>query len=217
MKLTQIFVVCLAIAIIPAALAQTWEFGGGVGGGFYTSQDITAPGASASAKIDTNLAASAWLDNNGSGHWGGDLRYDYQLGDLALNSGSTHASFGAQTYALHYDVLWYATPNGSKVRPFVAAGGGIKVYRGTGTEVVYQPLSGIALLTKGQDLTPLVSVGAGIKMQLSSHIQFRLELHDYLTTFPKNVITPNQGAKVGGWMQDFVPMAGLSYLFGNIE
>ncbi len=217
MKLARIFVVCLPLAILPAAVAQSWEFGGAVGGGFYTSQDVTAPGASASAKIATNLAASAWLTNNGRGHWGGEVRYDYQLGDLSLSSGSTNASFAAQSYAMHYDVLWYATPNGSKVRPFVAAGGGIKVYRGTGNEVVYQPLSGLALLTKGQDLTPLVSVGAGIKAQVSSHIQFRVEVHDYLTTFPKNIITPNQGAKVGGWMQDFVPMVGISYLFGSGE
>ena len=35
----------------PPAMAQKWEVGGGVGGGFYTSQDVTAPGGSASAKF----------------------------------------------------------------------------------------------------------------------------------------------------------------------
>lgn len=217
MRLAQILAVCFAVALAPAAIGQKWEFGGGVGGGFYTSQDVTAPGGSASAKIQTNLAGGAWLGSNGQGHWGGEVRYDYQRGDLSLNSGGTSASFGAETHTLHYDVLWHATPNGSRIRPFVAAGAGVKVYRGTGNEVVYQPLSNFALLTKGQDVTPLVSVGAGVKMQLASHVQLRLDVHDFLSPFPKQVIAPNQGAKVGGWLQDFVPMVSLLYTFPGRE
>lgn len=213
MKFTLILIACLGIcaAFAPTAKAQKWEVGGGVGGGFYTSDDITAPGGSASAKIATNLAASGWLANNGAGKWGGELRADFQLGALELNGGGTQASFAARSYAFHYDVLWHATPNGSRIRPFVSACAGIKVYQGTGAQVVYQPLSNFALLTQAQDLTPLVSAGGGVKIQLSPRIQLRAEVHDYLTPFPKQVITPAQGAKAGGWMQDFVPMVGISY------
>ena len=96
--------------------------------------------------------------------------------------------------------MWHTTPSGSRIRPFVAVGAGIKVYQGTGAQVVYQPLSNIALLTQAQDLTPLVSGGAGVKFQISPRVQFRAELHDYLTPFPNKVITPAQGAKVGGWL-----------------
>src|SRR5205085_5491782 len=63
MKLVQTFLVC-AFALTPVLLAQRWEFGGGVGGGFYTSRDITAGSGSVSANIQTNIAGSAWLDNN---------------------------------------------------------------------------------------------------------------------------------------------------------
>jgi hypothetical protein len=217
MKSAGMLLVCFSAALAPAAMAQKWEFGGGVGGGFYTSQDVTAPGGSAAAKLQSNLAGGAWLANNGQGHWGGEAHFDYQMGDLLLNSQGNSASFGAHTYAMHYDALWYATRNGSRIRPFVALGGGVKVFQGTGTEVVYQPLSNFALLTKQQDLTPLVSAGGGVKIQLTSHIQFRLEVHDYLSPFPKKVIVPNQGAKVGGWLQDFVPMAGLSFTFPGRE
>src|SRR5690349_13807801 len=80
------------------------------------------------------------------------------------------ASFGAMSHAIHYDVLWYAAPNGSRIRPFVAVGAGIKVYRGIGTEVAFQPLSSVALLTKAQDLTPVASAGGGVKMQLSPRL-----------------------------------------------
>ena len=211
MKLVQMLVVCGALAVAPAAMAQTWELGAGVGGGFYTGHDITSPGGTASTKIKSNLSASAWLDNNRHGKVGGELRYDYQRGDLRLNQGSTEATFGAETHAIHYDVQWHFADSESRVRPFVVVGGGIKVYRGTGTEVIDQPLSKVALLTKAQDVTGLISVGAGFKMHLSPRVLLRLEVHDYITTFPKQVITPALGGSVGGWLQDIVPMIGLSF------
>jgi hypothetical protein len=211
MKSGRVLVLSFAVAMSPAMFAQRWEVGGGAGGGFYTSQSVTADGGSASAKIADNLAASAWVGNNLAGNWGGELRGDFQLGSLQLSQGGTQATFAGRSYAVHYDFLWHARPVGSKIRPFVAAGAGIKVYSGTGAQVVYQPLNNYALLTQAQDITPLISVGGGVKMQLSPHLQLRAEIHDFLTTFPKQVIAPAQGAKVGGWMQDFVPMVGVSY------
>src|SRR5712691_545818 len=103
MKLFRILVVSMALASLPAALAQKWEFGGGVGTGFYTSKDVTSPAGTASAKINSNISGSAWAGNN-KGRWGGELRYDYQRGALALNQGSTGASFGGESHAMHYDV-----------------------------------------------------------------------------------------------------------------
>ena len=212
MRLTTL-VVCALAAVAPAARAQKWEFGGGFGGGFYTSQDVTSPGGSVSAKIQSNMAGSVWLGQNGRGHLGGEVRYDYQAGDLELKQGSTQPTFGANTHALHYDFLLHFSDPDAAVRPFVAVGGGIKIYRGTGTEVAFQPLSNFALLTKDQDLTGLVSVGAGLKVKLAPHLQLRLDVHDYLTPFPNKVIAPAAGAKVGGWLQDIVPMGGIAFVF----
>ncbi len=210
MKILRMLVVCSAV-LATSAMAQKWEFGGGVGGGFYTSQDVSSSAGSAAAKLSTGLAGSVWLGNNFQGHWSGELRYDYGMSNLELSSGGTNVSFGAHTQQFHYDVMWHATPSESRVRPYVAVGAGIKMYQGTGAQMAYQPLSNFALLTQQQDLTPLVSAGAGVKFQLSPHVQLRFDVHDYLTPFPKNVITPNVGAKVGGWLQDFVPMIGISY------
>lgn len=209
MKTAWMLGVCLAI--LPAAMAQRWEVGGGAGGGFYTSQDVSLGSSSVSAKIDTNLAASAWLANNSANKWGGELRFDYQLGDLALNGDGQSAAFAARSFGLHYDVLYHFAPNGAKIRPFVAVGAGIKIYQGTGAQQAYQPLNQFALLSQAQDLVPMVSGGGGVKMQLASRVQLRLEVHDFATPFPKQVITPNAGAKVGGWLMDFVPMVGISY------
>jgi hypothetical protein len=211
MKLVRLFAVCSAAAMLPAAMAQKWEVGAGVGGGFYSSQNVTLGSASAAAKLQTNLVASAWAGNNINDRWGGELRYSYQLGDLQLKQDSTEAVFGAETHTINYDFLWHARPSEATVRPFVAAGAGIKFYRGTGTETVTQPLSQYALLTKVGDLTGVVSVGAGVKVKLGTHAWLRFDVHDYMSSFPKQVITPNEGASVGGWLHDIVPMVAISF------
>jgi hypothetical protein len=201
------------MAIVPSAMAQKWEFGGGVGGSFYMSRDISNGAAKASAKIETNVASGVWLGENLGNRWGGEVRYDYQRGDLQLKSGAVSTSFSGDTHALHYDILWHATPRGSKVRPFLAAGAGIKDYRGTGQELPSQPLSQFALLTKGNELKALLSLGAGVKWQATPSLQVRLEVHDYITPFPKEIIVPNVGSHVSGILQNIVPMIAIAYTF----
>lgn len=213
MRLSQTFVVCLALGVAPLAMAQKWEFGGGVGGSTYMSRDVKNGANTAQASIDTNVAASLWLDQNTHHHWGGEVRYDYERGDLQLKSGGTTASFGAESHAMHYDFLLQSGSHESHARFFLAGGGGVKVYRGTGAEQPFQPLSQFALLTKTTDLRALVSVGAGVKWQLSRAVQVRVEVHDFMTPFPKEVITPNLNSSVSGWLHNLVPMAGISYTF----
>jgi hypothetical protein len=205
----------LAIAVAtPAAFAQKWEVGFGAGGSFLTSDTITSPAGSANATRDPGLAVSAWLDNTiGSGLFGGELRYDHENGDLKLSSGGTSTTFSSQSNAIHYDFLYNFTSSESAIRPFIAAGGGVKWYSGTGTEQVYQPLSDIAVFSDVRDMRPLVSVGAGIKFNVAKSTLLRLEVHDYLTPFPSSLIAPITGSNVGGWLQDFVAQAGISFAF----
>lgn len=211
--------ICFAIGIVTVLLSgtvafgQKWEVGAGVGGSFYTSQDFKNAASSAKAGLSDGLAASVWLGNNSSTLIGGELRYDYEPNNLHLSSGAASASFGAETHAFHYDLLLHFTPRTARIRPFVAAGGGVKVYRGTGKEAAFQPLSNFALLTKTNDIKGLLSVGAGLKFGLSRAVQLRLEVHDYITPFPNKVIAPALGASTSGWLQDFIAMAGLSITF----
>ena len=207
MKLAGTLVVCALMGT--SALAQRWEFGGGAGTGFYTSQDITSPAGTASAGIGSHIAGSAWVGNR-KNNWGGELRYNYQRGALKLSQGSTQATFGADSHAIHYDFLYHFKDDEYNVRPFVAVGAGIKMFRGSGPETVSQPLSRIALLTKAQDLVGMLSVGAGFKVRLRENVQLRVDVHDYMTPFPKEVIVPVAGGGKG-WMNDIVPMVGLSF------
>jgi len=89
----------------------------------------------------------------------------------------------------------------------------MKLYTGTGHEVTYQPLETIALLTKTQQIKPMISVGGGIKMILAPRLVLRAEVRDYITTFPNKIIVPIPGTKASGWLNDFVPMVGISYIF----
>jgi hypothetical protein len=205
----------LAIAVAtPAAFAQKWEVGFGAGGSFLTSETITNPAGNADASRNPGLALSAWLDNNiGSGLFGGELRYDHEMGDLKLSSNGTSTTFASQSNAVHYDFLVNFASSEAAIRPFVAAGGGVKWYSGTGTEEVYQPLSNIAVFSDVRDLRAMASVGAGIKFNIAKSTMLRLEVHDYMTPFPSKLIAPVSGSSVGGWLQDFVVSAGVSFSF----
>jgi outer membrane protein W len=205
----------LAIAVAtPAAFAQKWEVGFGGGGSFLTSETITSPVGNADATRNPGWVVSAWLDNNiGSGLFGGELRYDHEMGDLKLSSGGTSTTFASQSNALHYDFVFNFATSESAIRPFVAAGAGVKWYSGTGTEQPFQPLSNIAVFSDVRDLRAMGSVGAGVKFNIAKATTLRLEVHDYMTPFPAKLIAPVGGANVGGWLQDIVVSAGVSFSF----
>ena len=213
-KWTRALAIAAALGMAPAAaVAQNWEFGGGVGANFGPSNSITNGGESASVKTQTSVAGALWLANSISRHWGGEVRLDYSRGDLELSNSTAQATFASEAYAMHYDFQWHVTPSSSKIRPFVAAGAGVRYYRGIGNEVEFQPLSQFALLSKTTQLKPMLSVGGGVKFSATPKIGLRVEVHDYITPFPKDLVAPNTGSSISGWMQGIVAMGGISYLF----
>jgi len=58
-----------------------------------------------------------------------------------------------------------------------------------------------------------VSVGAGVKVQISSRFTLRVDIHDYLSPFPDKVIAPALNSTTGGWLNNIVPTVGVSYTF----
>ncbi|MBI2686095.1 MAG: outer membrane beta-barrel protein [Acidobacteria bacterium] len=208
---------------IPLFIASAWaqgrvaepryEFGAGVTGSFYDKKTFTATGGNADAGFDKGFGASVWLGHYMYPKISGELRYDYLRNDMTLSGSGAKASFGGESHAVHYDVHFHFADSRSKVRPYLLAGGGVKMFRGTGEERAFQPLSQIAVLTHTTELTGLISVGAGIKMQLSDRVNLRLEFRDNLSKFPKKVIAPNRGSGGDGWVNNFTPTVGLGVLF----
>jgi hypothetical protein len=207
-----LYTITAALTVLPA-FAQKYEFALAGGGSFYQSHTVTNPKGDASAGFNNGWAASVAVGNNMYSHVGGEVRYTYLHNDAKLSSGSTKATFGAESHVIHYDFLIHATPTESRIRPYVAAGGGIKFYRGTGTEVPFQPLSTVALLTKTTEVQGLLSVGGGVKFSLTHRLMLRVDVHDYLTPFPKKIITPALNSKASGWFNNIVGTAGISFGF----
>ena len=59
----------------------------------------------------------------------------------------------------------------------------------------------------------MVTFGGGIKYAVSRRVLLRIEVRDYLTSFPTKVIAPAPGAHLAGWLHDIVPMAGITFVF----
>ena len=207
--------------LLPSILAasccfgQSWSLGGAAGFGFYHDATITNGSGSAQAGFGPRISASAVLGQNIGNYFGGELRYTFRDGDSELKSAGTEVNMDAEAHAVHYDFLVYATPKSSKLRPYAAAGGGIKRYMATGVEYPSQPLSNFALVTHANQVEGLFSAGGGIKYALSEHWQVRVDFRYYLTPFPEKLFVPAPGAKINGWLHDFVPLAGIDWTFGK--
>ncbi len=206
----------LTVLLVSAASlgwAQKWEFGAVGGAGFLSNVGVTSTAGAATTGFQTGGVAGVFLAHNSYKHISGEFRYAFLENNLHIQSGGSEASFGGQAHVLHYDIILHTNRPGSKRELFVAFGGGTKIFRGTGQEAAYQPLSQFGYFTKTTVMKPMASIGAGMKYSLSPKLVLRTEVRDYITAFPTALIAPAPGAKFGRLLQDVVPMVGLSYLF----
>src|SRR5579885_1725024 len=190
-----------AFAFGPCCFAQKWEVGLAGGYGFYNDATVKpASGGSAELGFQRQFAAGAALDEDVSEHIGGELRYTFRGGDSRIHSGGTEATMQAMSQAIDYDFLFYATPRHARVRPFLAAGGGIKRYDGTGFASATQPLANFARLRNGHQVEGMLSVGGGIKAYLSDRWVLRVNFRDFATPVPDNLFATSRSTKVSGWL-----------------
>jgi hypothetical protein len=202
----------VALFALPGCFAGEFELGVAGGGHFVRGATVTAPAGTAKAGFKPGVAVGAVAGQRLYRTVTGEMRYSYLQGGMKLSSGGGSTDFKGDTHAIHYDFLIHPYRGEMKVQPFAAAGAGVKVFRGSGKETAFQPLSQFAYLTKTTEWKPLVSVGGGIRATLTPKTSLRVEFRDYITPFPKNVIAPGRGAAINGWLHDFVPMVGISFL-----
>jgi opacity protein-like surface antigen len=212
MRPTLLLILAASLLVPAACFAQFWEVGGAAGSGFGQSLAVTNPMGTAMAGLANGPAFGYILGHSSQKHLGGELRYTYSNSDLKVSQG-TQATFKGLSHSMHYDLVVYPKAVSSRFRPFLSVGGGFRVFRGTGKETAYQQLSSYALLTKTQEWKPLITPGGGIKFLVAPRVALRVEFRDYITPFPKLVIAPAPGAKLSGWLHDFVPMVGVTFVF----
>jgi len=205
--------ISLAGVLCAVCVAQKWEIGGYGGAQFLNRLPLTSVLGSAKAGFESQAVVGGFLGHRTYRHASGELHYSYFMSDLRLESGGTKVTFKGQAQAVHYDLVIHTGGKKSRVEAFLAVGGGVKMFQGTGREQAYQPLSQFAFLTKTRTFKPMASVGGGLRFGLSRNVFLRTEFRDYITAFPKTVITPAAGVKVGDLLQDLVPMVGLSITF----
>jgi Outer membrane protein beta-barrel domain len=194
---------------------EQWELG--IAGGYGFHKNMTATNATGEATVGFKSGyAFGMVAGNEVNRWfGGEARYTFQQNDAFVKAGNTQAQFDAQSHTLNYDFIFHLTPRPARVRPFLAVGAGVKIYRGTGREAAFQPLSNFVALTRATHLTPVISGGGGFKIRLSDLMTLRIEGRDFASTFPNEVIAPVPGARANGWMHNIVPLVGLSFAVGR--
>jgi hypothetical protein len=202
-----------ALAASAACLAQQFEIGATGGVGVYKNVTVTHAGQNGSAGFKPGVAFGVFAAQDLYEHLGGELRYMFQFDDLKVSSGGTEETFSGQSHAIHYNLQLMAGHRESPVRPYASAGGGVKVYRGTGAQHAEQPLGQFAALTHTQEIKGLITFGGGVRVKVGKRTFLYAEALDYLTPFPTQVVAPVPPSKLSGWLHDFVPMLSLSIRF----
>jgi len=208
-------VVVLLLFITPLAFAQTppWEIGGAGGYAIAKKNSVVSAGQSANAGLTNGYLASAVAVNHMWQHLSGEIRYVYRKGSPMVESGGTKAKLTGEAHSVGYDLLIHTSSKESTVRPYFAFGGGVKVFRGVGSETDFQPLQEFVVLTKTQEIQPMFSIGGGVSIRLAPYAVIRLDFRDQVTAFPQKVIFPAPGAELNGFLHDFLPMAGIGLTF----
>jgi Outer membrane protein beta-barrel domain len=193
---------------------ETYEFGGEVAGSFYKGTSVDSGPISGTIGYKPGPGGGFYFGQNMSGHWGGELRYLYARNDLKVTSGGAEATFSGQTHNIGYDVLLHLTHPDARIRPFVAAGIGLKIYQGTGAETTVQPLSNLVILTNTNQTVFAGDFGGGIKIRVGGRLTVRLEVHDYVTEVPDKVFARVPGSHISGNIfHQIVPAIGIGYTF----
>jgi opacity protein-like surface antigen len=204
-------VVFAATAAVASAQEPEWEVG--VIGGVGFSPDMTVKNAttSASAGVKTGVTVGVYGGEDMYRYWGGEATYLYRAGDVKLEGSGKSVSFGAHTHLITGDFLAHLRPRGAHIRPFISFGGGIEVMVGTGQESATQPLGNLAALTATHEVLPVGEAGVGVKVQLAHHLRLRVQVRDYFSKAPHDVIAPAPGASLSGIRQDVIGMGALAF------
>lgn len=211
--LKRLILTCCLFAGASYAQTQTWYVGAGGGFGFAPKLTVNGLTPDAKAGFDNGGALGAFFGEDSSKYWSGEVHYLHRWDALSLSSAGTSVHFAGHSDILHADFLRSFTPRGSKIRPFVAFGGGVRFVDGTGTESSDQPLGNYAALTATRETLPVLDAAFGVRAKLNKSVELRFEVRDYMSPAPSKVIAPAPGASLGGWFNDIVASASIAYSF----
>ncbi len=189
------FLVIALAASVAVASAQSGEISlsGGVSRFGGVNIGSLTGAASDAVKEKDGFRLAARLTINSRSHMGHEFGYAYNRGGLSIPSQS---DVSVPLHQAFYDFLLYATPEGSKIRPFVCGGVGFSSFFPPGTSVSY-----------GNQTTKFgPNYGGGLKVKVAPMFGIRLDVRQYATPKPFDLV--NQS----GWMRQTEISAGVSFL-----
>jgi opacity protein-like surface antigen len=177
----------LLLVTAGAALAQVLEVGGGAGANRLSSSTLGVldPGPPELVlKLNNGWRFGFRMAINTKPHFGHEAGYNY----VRTNWDYAGTTYGTAAHQGFYDFLAYATPEGSKVRPFVAGGAQF-------TNFIF---AGSSLSQGGGVMKFGLNYGGGVKTRVTDKWLIRVDFRQYLSPKPdfgdKGVqITPPQG------------------------
>jgi opacity protein-like surface antigen len=148
----------------------------------------------AEGKLDTGFRLGFRFTINSRRFFGHEIGYAYTRSVLKI------PDYGDVNMPIHqgmYNFLAYATPEGSKVRPFGTAGVQFSTF--------YPPGTGVF---QGNGVTKFgFNYGGGVKVKVSSMFLVRLDVRDYVNAKPEILYNPS------GMMHMLEISAGLGFTF----
>jgi hypothetical protein len=207
------YILTAASAFSSLCVAQQWELGAAGGYGFYANPTITGYTGSVEPGFAPKGVIGVVFGQNMYEHVGGEIRWLYQYGGPQLKFDGVVASSPGYSNLVTYDVLYHTSGREANLRPYIAAGAGVKIYTSSALRFAGPPAAGPAVLLHATQVEPAISAGAGLKYRVSHRILVRLDFRTYFSPSPDEIFRPIGQARTRGWVYNFVPLGGISLVF----
>jgi hypothetical protein len=203
----------LAILSPTTCYAEQWEIGGLGAYGWYHDATITTPARSESIGMAPKGAMGVVFAEDPYKYIGGEVRWLYIFGQPQIRVGGIELTRPGFSNVVHYDLIIHVTPQEAKLRPFFAVGGGVRVYSVRDRRDFNRPLFPCESRKSQNEAEALISAGGGLKYIVTHSLQVRMDFRTYLTPTPTDLFRPIGPSFTRGWIYNFVPSLGVSYLF----
>ena len=190
--------VFLPLVLAGVASAQVLEIGPQFGLTRLSNSELYSQAdPPAVAKLNSGFRFGFRVTLNAHEYAGHEVGYGYNRTNLDCTACGFTQPAGMATHQGFYDLLLYARPDGSKIRPFIAGGGQFSNFVPPGQSVSYG----------GGEMKFGVNYGAGVKVRTSDRFLIRLDFRQYLSPKPDfNFPTAPQG-----WLRLNEISVGFSY------
>jgi opacity protein-like surface antigen len=144
------------------------------GGASALSNKVLGTYSSTTYSLDNGFRLAFRFTLNPQTFFGHEIGYAYSRTSLKFDGSSTSASQGMAIHQGFYNFLVYATPEGSRIRPFATGGAHFSNFVPPGSSV-----------TSGQGTNKMgFNYGGGVKVKLTNLFGFRVDLRQYQTGKP---------------------------------